>query len=52
MNHETKFIDAIKQCEANMQRNIENGQVLEVKIWKSYKENLEKIGVVLGIIEI
>ena len=52
MNHETKFTEAIKQCEANMQRNIENGQILEVELWKKYKERLEYIGIILGILEI
>ena len=52
MNHETKFTEAIKQCEANMARNIENGQILEVELWKKYQEQLETIGIILGEIEI
>ena len=52
MNKDTRFLEAIKQCEDNMRYAVEHNQVLELEIWKKYKEQLETIGIVLGIIEI
>jgi len=52
MNKETKFTEAIAQCDRNMAKSIENNQLYEYELWKKYGEELEKIGIILEIIEL
>ena len=51
-NPDLTIKEAIAKCEENIRRNIESGWPLEVELWKKYRDQLETIGIILGVIEI
>lgn len=42
------FKKAIAKIEKEMQESIKNNELLELKLWKKYKEQLEVIAIILG----
>ena len=44
--------EALVKIENNMRYSVEHNQVLELELWKKYREQLETIGVILGELEI
>ena len=43
--------EALLKIEEHMRYSVEHNQILELELWKKYREQLETIGIILGEIE-